>query len=528
LYYPDFDNADHQPPAKATNQRDTGLPEDVISLADFLEPYLADNGAKKGKAIPDWLFEITEADEAALGEVDYFGIESTHPAAIENETSQPAPAPPSSLDPRPIVNHFSQIPTIKGKERAHLPTSSPPVAPSKASANTTIFHTQTPPVPLAQCMRSTQTATQPNPNTQSPLADNEESESDGEIPVVALRQGVKRKPPTKPMFDPLAFPQSSGESATSTQHTVEIKAVNMDVEEKQHMISSDSETGTDDLSDYEREARRQRKRKRTTSPGRAQTERTTTHSRTKDARTQAQQQEDESIPASESYESYSLTKQYPPPSKHTTAEESSRVVSAQTLAVDHGAQPSSLDKNGASLESNPTNSNESSLPTPPPSDHGRQARLAASPPPPPPSTGKSKERSTVPKTEFVTPKIISERKFAKPEIDVGTRNDWEMSRSAKKAKTESSSRRVSIAGTTRGSGSRQSDTPVIAGPSRILTTTSRKAQTGPSTSSTKGRAKTSLPVINYSLDLTVDGLTTDQVIDYIDKVKLAREKLGPA
>lgn len=521
------DGSDQQP-AKSASQRDTGLPENVISLSDFLEPYLSDIGAKRGKPIPDWIFDMTEADAEALEKVGVFGLDLGLPDQLGTQASQAAqaPAPSSSFDLRPVVDHYSQMPKGKGKERAHFPTSSPPITSSKASANTTIFQAQTPPFTLAQRVKSTQTATQPNPNTQSPLADNEESASDGELPVITLRQAVKR--PTKAIFDPLAFSQSSGESASATRHLAKGKrkgkAVEADEIKDQRGMLSDSETGSEGLSDYEREARRQLKRKRATSTGKDQSKRKTT-STSKEARRQPEIVEDESIPASESYESYSLTKQYPPSNKESTPpkfEPPSETRQDRTKAVDHGVQPSSFDKNGESLESDPTKSNESSLPTPPPSDHGRKARA----PDALPRAETSTEPCSIPKAELVTPKISPGERIS-TSTDVGSRNEAEVSRSVKPARVRSSSKRVPIDGASRRSESLERKEPVVAGPSRIASTSARRAQPAPSSSSTTKNKSRARAEMKYTLDLTIDGLTADLVQKYIDKVKIAREKLGP-
>jgi len=517
------DGSDQQP-AKPASQHDTTLPESVISLADFLEPYLSDNGAKKGKPIPDWIFEMTEADEEALEKVGVFGLDLGLPDELGNQASQPAqaPAPSSSFDPRPVVDHYSQMPKGKGKERARFPTSSPPITSSKASANTTIFQAQTPPFTLAQRVKSTQTATQPNPNTQSPLADNEESESDGELPVIALRQAVKR--PTKAIVDPLAFSQSSGESASATRYLAKGKgrAVEADEIKDQRGMLSDCETGSEGLSDYEREARRQLKRRRTTSAEKGQHKRTT-NCQTKEGR-QPEIVEDESIPASESYESYSLTKQYPPSSKESTRpklEPPSETRRTRTKAVDHNVQPSSLDRNVESLESDPTKSNESSLPTPPPSDHGRKARASDTSP----RAETSTEPCSIPKAEFITPRISPGERIS-TSTDVGSRNEAEVSRSVKPARVKSSSKRVPIDGASLRSESLERKEPVVAGPSRIASTSARRAQPAPSSSSTTKNKSRARAEMKYTLDLNIDGLTMDQVQEYIDKVKIARETLA--
>jgi hypothetical protein len=407
----------------------------------------------------------------------------------------PAQAESSPTSPGDQENQYPRIRTDKGKGKEtaqHLSPSPPAPIDIKASAVTMSFQTQTPPVPLAQHVMSTQPASQQFNLTQSPLADNEESESDGEIPVVPLRRVAK--PRSRPIFDPLAFPQSSGESVVQRGGKEREQEADQDNEA---MDISEDEADSEDLSDYEREARQQRKRKRTTSP--TEEVRNPPKSASQPhppVREIPPAQEDESIPASESIESLSLTKRYPSPGK--TAARPIEVVSSivQTQgAVDHGVH-SSLDKNGESLNSN---SNESSLPTPPPSDHDQEAPLSMR------RSVKIEERPVVPKTG---PTTFAEHRRTKSKSSASvSRIERESSRSSRTA--------VPVD---------RSDAP---GPSRLSNrTTSKMDGSGPSTAKNITLSQ-SIRKRTYTLDLTVDGLSKEEVEQYTGKVNAARAKTRP-
>jgi hypothetical protein len=409
-----------------------------------------------------------------------------HPVA-QAESSLTSPGNQGDQYPR------TRIDKGKGKEPAHPMSPSPP-APidMKASAVTMSFQTQTPPVPLAQHVMSTQPASQQFNLTQSPMADNEESESDGEIPVVPLRRVAK--PRSRPIFDPLAFPQSSGESV------VQQKGKEREQEAHQYdeaMEMSDGDADSEDLSDYEREARQQHKRKRTTSPSGEIRNRPKSASQPHPpVREIPPAQEDESIPASESIESLSLTKRYPSPNK--TAARPIEVVSSIVQiqgAVDHGVH-SSLDKNG---ESSNSNSNESSLPTPPPSDHDQEAPRSLK------RSVKIEDRPVIPKTE---PTTFAEHRRAKSKSSVSaSRIERDGSRSSRTS--------VPID---------RSDGP---GPSRRPDgNRSRMDGPGPSTSTNITLAQ-SIRKRTYILDLTIDGLSKEEVEQYTAKVNAARAKTRP-
>jgi hypothetical protein len=476
------------------SQQNSHLPHGVITFADFLEPYISENGVKKGKPIPEWIFETSKADQVALDEISVFGTKWTT-ADDQIPKLHPAQAESSPTSPGDQENQYPRIRTDKGKgkETAHPMSPSPP-APidMKASAVTMSFQTQTPPVPLAQHVMSTQPASQQFNLTQSPLADNEESESDGEIPVVPLRRVAK--PRSRPIFDPLAFPQSSGESVL--QHKGKEKGQEAD-QDNEAMDISEDEADSEDLSDYEREARQQRKRKRTTSP--TEEVRNPPKSASQPhppVREIPPAQEDESIPASESIESLSLTKRYPSPGK--TAARPIEVVSSivQTQgAVDHGVH-SSLDKNGESLNSN---SNESSLPTPPPSDHDQEAPLSMR------RSVKIEERPVVPKTG---PTTFAEHRRTKSKSSASvSRIERESSRSSRTAVPVDRSDGTSI--------SRPSDR-----------NRSRMDGSGPSTAKNITLSQ-SIRKRTYTLDLTVDGLSKEEVEQYTGKVNAARAKTRP-
>jgi len=477
-------------PLNPKSQQHSHLPQGVISFADFLEPYISENGAKKGKPIPEWIFETSKAEQAALDEIQMFGLEYTTPndQIPKPQTAQLGSSPTSPADQE---SQYPRTRTDKGKakEISHPVSPSPPAHTQlKASAVTMSFQTQTPPVPLAQHVMSTQPASQQLDVTQSPLADNEESESDGEIPVVPLR---RTKPKSRPIFDPLAFPQSSGESII--QHKGKEKERTPDQEDEAMDISED-EADSEDLSDYEREARQQRKRKRTTSPMEEIRNRPKPASQPHPPGQETPPaQEDESIPASESIESLSLTKRYPSPGKTAARpiEVKSSIVQAQGV-IDHGVH-SSLDKNGESLNSN---SNESSLPTPPPSDHDQEAPLSLK------RSVKIEVRPVIPKTE---PTAVTEhrRTTSKSSVSV-SRIERDGSRSSRTA--------VPVD---------RSDGP---GPSRLSNgNRSRMDGSGPSTTTSITLAQSNRKR-TYTLDLTVDGLSTEEVEQYTAKVTAARAK----
>jgi len=469
------------------------LPPGIITLSEFLEPYLSENGAKKSKPIPEWLFDISDANQAALDDVKVFGLEYDQPR-IDPVGSQPAALSPIS----PALRHNHASPTRsdkgKGKERAH-PLSSSPMAPMgpKSSAITLSFQAQTPPVPLAQRVMSTQLATQQFNLTQSPLADNEESESDGEIPIVPLRQAVKKK--SRVVFDPLAFPQSSGESVSGTQ----AKGKGVDRDNSQvdgYMSSSDGESNSEGLSDYEREARRLRKRKRAASPQAEDRERpksTAPHRRNQEISSV----EDESIPASESIESFSLTKQYPSPGKTAarSVEVTSRISQSQ-VAVDHGVH-ASIDKTTEAVTNSNEHSNESSLPTPPPSDHGPASQLS------PLRTAKVERGDAVPKTEPAT-------------VAVHVRRDSDLSSTVLEGRNAHGPSHTDIA-------ARVDDAPRPSRRSESRSTSRRDRSVSSALATTTLARSTKRPT--WTLDLTVDGLTAEEVEQYTRKVEAARAKV---
>jgi hypothetical protein len=475
------------------SQQNTSLPHGVVTFADFLEPYISENGVKKGKPIPEWIFETSKADQVALDEISVFGTKWSiaddqipELQAAQAESSPTSPGIQGDQYPR------TRIDKGKGKETAHPMSPSPPAPIDiRASAITMSFQTQTPPVPLAQHVMSTQPASQPFNLTQSPMADNEESESDGDIPVVPLR---RVKPRSRPIFDPLAFPQSSGESVI--QHGGKEKEQEAD-QYSEAMEMSDVDADSEDLSDYEREARQQRKRKRTNSPTQEIRNRPQSASHPHPpVREIPPAQEDESIPASESIESLSLTKRYPSPGR--TAARPIEVISSiiQTQgAVDHGVH-SGLDKNGESLNSN---SNESSLPTPPPSDHDQEAPLSLK------RSVKIEERPVIPKTE---PSTVADYRRTKSKSSVSvSRIEREGSRSSRTA--------VPV---------EKSDAPSPSRPSDR--NKSRMDGSGPSTSTNITLAQ-SIRKRTYTLDLTVDGLSKEEVEQYTAKVTAARAKTRP-
>jgi len=480
-------------PLNPMGQQSSRLPHGVITFADFLEPYISEDGAKKGKPIPEWIFETSKADQAALDEIQMFGLEY---AAPNDQIPQPKTAQieSSPTSPGDRESQYPRIRTDKGKGKETINTKSPSPPGNvelKASAVAMSFPTQTPPVPLAQHVMSTQPASQQSNLTRSPLADNEESESDGDIPVVPHRRVVK--PRSRPIFDPLAFPQSSGESVVPWQHKGKERERTPD-QEDEAMVMSDDDPDSEDLSDYEREARQQRKRKRTTSSmeGSRDGPKPASHPHSP-VRNVPLVHEDESIPASESTETLSLNKRYPSPGKSAVRPVGavSEIVQKEGV-IDHGVH-SSLDKNGESLNSN---SNGSSLPTPPPSDHDREAPLSSR------RSIKIEERPVIPKTERTTV-AEHERRRSRSSASV-SKIERDGSRSSR---TEVAVSRSVESGPSRPSG-----------PYR-----NRMAGSEPSTSTNISLAQ-SIRKRAYVLDLTVDGLSTEEVEQYTSKVNAARAK----
>lgn len=478
------------------SQEASRLPRGVITFADFLEPYISEAGAKKVKPIPEWIFETSKADRAALDEIQMFGLEYAAPndQILEPNTAQVESSPTSPGDGE------SQYPRIrtdkgKGKETKNFKSPSPPAnVELKASAVAMSFPTQTPPVPLAQHVMSTQPASQQSNLTRSPLAVNEESESDGDIPVVPLRHVAK--PRSRPIFDPLAFPQSSGESVAPWQHKGKERERTPD-QEDEAMVMTDDDPDSEELSDYEREARQQRKRKRTTSPmeGSRNGPKPASHPHSP-VRNVPLVHEDESIPASESPETLSLTKRYPSPGKSAGRPIGAVPEHVQAEGViDHGVH-SSHDKNGELLNSS---SNENSLPTPPPSDHDREPPLSLK------RSIKIQERPVIPKTERTT---VAEHEHRT------SRSSTSISRIERDG-SRSYRNEVAVGRSIRSGPSHPF------GPDRSGMDGSK-----PSTSTNESLAK-SIRKRPYILDLTVDGLSTEEVEQYTFKVNAARAKTRP-
>jgi hypothetical protein len=538
----------------------------VIHLSEFLEPYLPFAGAKKAKPIPDWLFETSEQDERSLADIKIFGIE------LEGLPTDPQPSSPTPID----FGLHSQVLGSKGKEKVlpQSPSSSPLIdLPSKYSVATNTSNYQTPPVTLAQRPISSQAATQQFNHTQSPMADNEDSESDGDIPVKTVKPTKRIR---RTVIDPLAYPQSSGEAAT---FSLSPDRPNLELSEAEDMSQ---DVDSDDLSDYERQARTRLKRKRTGSAqedaSRRRIEPTadmmTTHIPPPNA-----QQEEESLPATDSAESFSLTKRFPSPSKAKLPRASPGVSSGAfqmemgSLQTIEQSLHSLVEKTEESLKSNTStninsNSNASgntqSLPTPPPSDHEAEAQLPSLET----ATNESKP-NTIPKLEVVTPAQGPVRARVKVKVE----------------ETPSKMIHEDVMGPSRASGNVASAVfaSTMAGPSRSrrpdelrssnpLVISDQRTKHGGETTQVKtenendlGRthsprmsvsaiprpaspepsrtrnqldqprtSATSLAVDigpqagkkRFTLDLSVDGLTLDQVEQYLGKIQIARAKLS--
>ena len=256
----------------------------------------------------------------------------------------PSPEPePSQFQSQSLVDrnqHDSPaVQRDKGKQKAQ-PSVPSAHSPSQWTEHRMPSATQcaTPPVPLGQRLLSTQTATQQIPDSPDADAEDEddseaaaEESSDGEIPIRPRPQVSNTQ--RRPIFDPLNFDLSDhdDQNRISLQPTFTSRLPTTKrrrTEYGSEMNSAGESTDSAMLSEYERSKRPTKSKKRRavepTNP--ARTERAG-GSIVLDLRQTDQSAEagtspdkaividDESIPASESVESYSLSKQYPSPPK---------------------------------------------------------------------------------------------------------------------------------------------------------------------------------------------------------------------
>jgi hypothetical protein len=517
----------------------SNLPEGIISLAEFLEPYLAEGGSKKGKAIPDWLFETSQEDQAALEAITMFGLD-LNPTDVQDEghavkaqldlspsaspavrthkldkgkgRAQPIPPPPerdAELEPAiEVSSGDGPEPGLEDEAESEPEVEAEPPVP-KSSINT-IF-AQTPPVPLGQRMRSTQTATQviTLPESSGGPADDEgsDNESDEEMVIKPLRSvRPTQRSRLRGLFDPLAYPEPEQNPAKSSVREAEEPG-------------SDCETDSDMLSDYERQSRLKRKRTRTASPPAG----TTTNEALPPAKVQ---EEDESIPASESIESYSLTKQYPSPTKRQPKK--LRRESEEIMAVDHGVGTTteSLENSDESLKSNitkgtGTGTGSGSLPTPPPSDHEPEAQLPSlesearsQPIVDEPRSQKQSQPSPSPRKSLSSPsKISMSQHVPTTETKSHIGEDEPEKEERRQPQTADKSQH------------RDRDIKLEASSSRKPLPSMLYANTNEASSSRRILSSRKAVVVDrslYSLDLTVPGLLRDTIQQYIDKVRAAR------
>lgn len=336
------------------------LPDGIITLADFLEPYISDNGSKKGKTIPEYIFHTTEEIEAGLAAVRVFGLdfdpdEEPHQAdagpsgSAASASQQPASSPPARLD--------------KGKQRAV--EVEPPVQPTTYTQQPSATQYDTPPVPLGQRPQSTQTFAQPSHPTQD--ADDEDSEDEMPIRPLPPRTATQRR---RPIFASSPAPQPTQDITDNNDESAAVG--DDDVAE-----STDSEM----LSDHERQTRK-RRRNQDGAEGSGEPRRKTRVADPAPApepEPGPEQEHDslplsnhtESIPASATPESYSLSKQYPsPPKPAVVATAITTDVQTTTDAIVVRSQvqmdESSLDST-KSKNTNGTGGSAESYATPPPS-----------------------------------------------------------------------------------------------------------------------------------------------------------------
>lgn len=429
----------------------------------------------------------------------------------ESQPSEHSPASERHLSPPPATAKTAATtsPSVdKGKQKEQFPSISPRFEQRMPSATQTQY--ATPPVPLGQRLQSTQIATQPA--LDSPGADDEDGESsDGEIPIKPIRARPRVSvTQRRPIFDPLNFDMSDTAiqkrtSSQPAQDTELLAAKRHDEGDKEDAESTDS----DMLSAYERSRRPKRKdKKRKLELDQKVHDNVEVRETTREESIVIDIEvpitgmahdvpiviDDESIPASESLESYSLSKQYPSPPKpdislleaeHSVgisrssvaitqySESKAEVGAVAPIMVDNvpaAVRAAQVTRQEAdSLGSSKTGSgNTQSLPTPPPSDdleeeHRPITRQS-------PTSGPTRQvRSTAP-----------------------SRSVAQRSASVKKEVRSSPMK------------------PALATPSRSALVNSRLRPLADQTS--------------FALDLTVDGLTEERVQEYITRIKAAREK----
>lgn len=302
---------------------------------------------------------MSDENRQALNQVGMFGLDfdESPPTVSSPSTKQhrlslsPSPEPDPEPDPEPEPSQSGAAkkqpssPNIrldKGKQKAQPPASSAH-SPSQRSERRMPSATQyaTPPVPLGQRLSSTQTATQQIPDSPGADAEDEdeaeaEESSDGEIPIRPRPRLSNTQ--RRPIFDPLNFDPSEhdAQNRVTLQPTFTSRLANTKRGRSEQRAEADTDaesTDSDLLSEYERSKRPTTGKKRravepTLIP--ARTERTNRTEAIADAVAQPTVAgtspdkpiviDDESIPASESLESYSLSKQYPSPPKPNIGE----------------------------------------------------------------------------------------------------------------------------------------------------------------------------------------------------------------
>lgn len=470
-------------------QRDSRLPIDTIPLSAFLESYLGERGDKKGKTIPDWIFDMSDDNVRGLDEVKMFGLDFDHsvqraisPPRTRTTTTAPAEiqhsSPPSGAD--------------KGKQKAQVPMDSPYSSRPNPSATQYMI----PPVPLGQRPRSTQTMTQPTLG--SPSADDGDEESDGEIPIRPRpRVSTTQR---RPIFDPLDFDIRDEEGGRPLPQPTDQSRLSETVmagrPEKRPGARADS-TDSEMLSDYERTQKRENKKRRVEA---SPTEKTAVEQE------QVIQIDDESIPASESLESYSLSKQYPSPTK-TNEQPGSGLEQAPPATGPPAHDPEPLidgpaaspvimvqtsthymSKGQSSLESNKTGSGHTqSLPTPPPSDDQIEE---------PPLPTLASRRSLVTQAPDQS---LGRHKTHRARVSFSSRHEEEAVQVSSEA-TAQEGRSRSVAESSR------------------TVTLNREHGVDPR------NAGTGLSSDLFTLDMTIDGLSEETIQQYLSKIKAAREK----
>ena len=213
-----------------------------VTLDHFLEQYLNPPTGKKPKPVPEWVFEVPEAQRRQLNQIAVFGIdlESNEDQQVNALWDGQRPVSDSLSSPGEFPTETKTTPSgpslgadFKGKGKA-LASSHSPSFPRPAHI-----------VPAASEPAA----------TVYPPADESERDSDDEMPS---RTATRNKRPRQDIFGTLNLPTSSPSFPQTSSGQSHPFDVHPDNDDSSHSESGDDDVDEIELSDYEREHRRQR------------------------------------------------------------------------------------------------------------------------------------------------------------------------------------------------------------------------------------------------------------------------------